>query len=285
MNLLRPRGLATLLINIAWLAPSHAGVRETADINRILRSVSDGRCEEAIQYLAERLQSKQPELQLLAGSMYDQGSCVERNWEKATQLYQQAALGGMGDDALPRLVSIYAVGYRDPAAALWWAAQRPAMLPKDCLPAADPTKQASAFLDELRGWPESRLKGCTYYAGVLFRLKYRSSVRLIRRGASDEVPVNIKIDAANGLIEWYSVIDMKTVVSHLPPDSREIDMSTAPSEDEDPFLRYLWATGVIVLKEFGAPPAQIPSWDTKNTIHIARAIYSPNMLEFITVSP
>lgn len=199
MNLLCLRGLATLLINIAWLAPSHAGVRETADINRILRSVSDGRCDEAIQYLAERLQSKQPELQLLAGSMYDQGSCVERNWEKATQLYQQAALGGMSDDALPRLVSIDAVGYRDPAAALWWAAQRPAM--------------------------------------------------------------------------------------HRPPDSREIDMSTAPSEDEDPFLRYLWATGVIVLKEFGAPPAQIPSWDTKNTIHIARAIYSPNMLEFITVSP
>jgi TPR repeat protein len=56
----------------------------------IVTLIEGGHCKSAVDALKPDLKSKQPDVLLLAGTMYQEGLCVPRNREKAATLYMLA---------------------------------------------------------------------------------------------------------------------------------------------------------------------------------------------------
>lgn len=124
-------------------------------------------CPAAVERLNDGLKAGYPEIAMMAGSMFDVGVCVQKNWNKAVGFYSQASEGGIKEGAY-RLAAGFAARENGPdmAAAMWWAnraglqADRcTAMLPK----ADDPDR----FVEELMQWPARELAVCNYVVGVI----------------------------------------------------------------------------------------------------------------------
>lgn len=211
-----------------------------------------------------------------AADRYEFGKCVKQDWEKSAQYYQRAALGRVAKAAL-RLTALYAVGNRDPAAALYWAARNPAILSRGCLPAANPIENTNGFIEELRTWPTNKLTGCTYHAGLVSRVMERFNqwpngilYQFIGDGGVIyDAEITMRINAQNGSIEWFDSDQKKEAVSQLVKDSSEPDVSNMPSR-EAPLFSF-WSTGVAVLKEFGRPPADESAWSRELIITVQRS--------------
>lgn len=161
---------ATLLLATCGTA-LHAGAGTRSGslvVDAIRGSIAAQNCQQAVDRLKSGLKNEYPEVYLLAGSMYENGICVRRDWDRAVTFYVQAHDAGEKDGA-----ARIAAGYADPAngadvaAALWWATKTPPFrsgacgMPKEAL--ADPDR----FVAELKTWPQARLSICNYYVGVL----------------------------------------------------------------------------------------------------------------------
>ncbi len=125
-------------------------------------------CSAAVHYLKAGLKKNIPLVSLLAGTMYEHGLCVKRDWSTAAGFYTVAFEGGLREGA-ERL----GAGYADPvngpdfAAALWWWQRtRSAKLP-GCTVSKDAADDPDRFVAELGSWPASRLEGCNYMVGVV----------------------------------------------------------------------------------------------------------------------
>jgi hypothetical protein len=133
--------------------------------SQLARQLATGDCAGAVKALNANLAEKSPQAYLLAGSMYEHGACVGRDWKRAMGFYVQAHDGGQPAAAL-RLAAGFAAPENGPdiAAAIWWAG-RGQGLGIDCsLGLIDDPER---FVELLRGWSKSRLEQCNYVIGVL----------------------------------------------------------------------------------------------------------------------
>jgi hypothetical protein len=129
-------------------------------------------CPGAVSRLNAGLAAGYPEVQLLAGSMYDEGVCVKRNWERAVHFYALADDGGQ-KAASARLAAGYAAPDNGPdiGAALWWGAHEKNGAGRSICPVSDQAfGDPDRFVAELRKWPQAQLAACNYAIGVMMTL-------------------------------------------------------------------------------------------------------------------
>lgn len=125
-------------------------------------------CGAAVDRLKAWLSKDVPKVALLAGTMYEHGVCVKRDWSKAVSFYALAFDGGL-KEASERL----AAGYADPAngpdiaAALWWARQARGFNVPFCAVSKEAADDPDRFVAELGTWDTTRLTGCNYIVGVM----------------------------------------------------------------------------------------------------------------------
>jgi hypothetical protein len=157
-----------LILTLAMLAGGALartdGEKAVAGVGERLRA-SD--CGGAVKALNTGLQAGYAEVALLAGTMFEAGLCLNKDWSKAVGFYAQANEGGIREGAL-RLAAGYAAAENGPdaAAALWWA--RRARLEADFCTARLPgTDDPDRFVEELRKWPARELELCNYVVGTM----------------------------------------------------------------------------------------------------------------------
>jgi TPR repeat protein len=156
-------GLA-LATQCAGAAPLTAGAQAAAGIRT---GIEHGECELARASLANGLAAQYPEVQLLEGSMYEGGMCVEPDWNRALQFYSQAFTNGQRQAAY-RLAAGFAapVNGPDAASSLWWGS-RVNVIARGCLPSVPARGNEDLFRAELKTWPAQRLATCAYLTGVM----------------------------------------------------------------------------------------------------------------------
>jgi hypothetical protein len=158
-------GLVVLLAALAGTAQARTdGDRAVASVGERLRAND---CPGAVKALNAALHAGYPEAALLAGTLFEAGHCVGRDWNKAVGFYSQAFDGGVKDGAL-RLAAGFAAIQNgpDPAAALWWA-RRARLEAGQCTANLPRTDDPDQFVQELRKWPAPGLAACNYVVGVI----------------------------------------------------------------------------------------------------------------------
>jgi hypothetical protein len=171
----------TMLLASAGLAllslPALAGESTygRARLSEILDRIAIKDCAGAVGDLNAALKNDFPEVQLLAGTMYEHGVCVKRDWEQAIPYYIQAWQGGVKDGA-NRLAAGYAAPENaDVAAALWWASRERDREGRmggvaqlvGCMVSPAAANDMDRFVADLQTWPQSRLQACNYMTGVM----------------------------------------------------------------------------------------------------------------------
>ncbi|HEX9171256.1 MAG TPA: hypothetical protein VF861_01195 [Telluria sp.] len=133
--------------------------------SKLARQLAAGDCAGAVKVLNADLAEKSPQAYLLAGSMYEHGACVRRDWKRAMGFYVQAHDGGQPAAAL-RLAAGFAAPENGPdiAAAIWWAGRSQEII-IDC--GIGPIDDPERFVELLRGWSKPRLEHCNYVIGVM----------------------------------------------------------------------------------------------------------------------
>lgn len=178
--------LAALCAGTATAATE--GERAVAAVGERMRADD---CAGVVSRLNAGMKNGYPELALLAGTMFENGFCVGRNWDKAVSLYASAAEGGVVEGAL-RL----AAGYADPAngpdaaAALWWA-RRAGLDAGWCTTKLPKAGEPEAFVEALGKWPSHDLEVCTHVVGMLsfIRADVRFPVKGVKREAVGQLEV------------------------------------------------------------------------------------------------
>jgi hypothetical protein len=169
--LLAAAGAALLSLPAFGDESSYGRTRVSEIMDRI--AVKD--CAGAVGDLNAALKKDYAEVQLLAGTMYEHGVCVKRDWDRAVPFYIQSWQGGI-KDAANRLAAGYAAPENaDVAAALWWASRerdrdgRVGGIAKltGCTVNPAATGDMDRFVAELQTWPQSRLASCNYMTGVM----------------------------------------------------------------------------------------------------------------------
>jgi hypothetical protein len=124
-------------------------------------------CEGAVKALNGGLQAGYPEVALLAGTMFEAGFCLKRDWNKAIGFYSQAYDGGIREGAL-RLAAGFAAAPNGPdaAAALWWA-KRARLDADSCTATLPDTDDPDRFVAGLRAWQPKTLEVCNFVIGEM----------------------------------------------------------------------------------------------------------------------
>jgi hypothetical protein len=145
-------------------------------VTAIADRIAQRDCVGAVDDLKSNLKKGFPEVALLAGSLYDNGICVKRDWEHAVPYYIQAWQGGLQDGA-DRLAAGYAAPQNgaDVAAALWWGSRErnrhwQVSGMSGCTVSAAAADDMERFVAELQTWPQARLQACNYMTGVMSTL-------------------------------------------------------------------------------------------------------------------
>lgn len=158
----------SLLLSLAVPAAAERAAPGVEAASEVGARIKAGDCAGAVGSLNEGLAKNHPEVNLLAGAMFENGVCVKPDWNRAMRLYGKAFDGGQ-KAALYRLVSGFAAPEHGPdmAAALWWANRNKEQFTNTACQlsdavAADPDR----FVAELRTWAPARLATCNYMLGV-----------------------------------------------------------------------------------------------------------------------
>lgn len=240
MNYLTRITLAAGLL-LAWPGIACAGLFDYDYYPAVKTHLNNLRCEEAVADLNKGLQKPTGLLNALAGHMYEQGSCVDKNWETAAQFYQRAHFM-KEPSSLAKLVTIHAKSMRDPAAALWWAVQRPGMLPDACTPAS-PTANVQGFVEELRAWPAGKLPACVGVAEIVYGMWYNISFRWsIGRGYM--APFEATFNFGDGTVEWRDLHNKSVFVSRVDRATGEFNENERPGGANS----LLWSAGVEAMQ-------------------------------------
>jgi hypothetical protein len=157
-------------------------------------------CEGAIKNLNAGLSAGYPEVALMAGTMFEAGACVRRDWNKAVRFYSLANEGGMREGAL-RLAAGFAAAANGPdmAAAMWWATR--AGLQADLCTARLPkTDDPDRFVEALRAWPARELAVCNYVVGMIAFVT--ADVRYPMAGVTREIEGRLDIVYQPALVKF-----------------------------------------------------------------------------------
>jgi hypothetical protein len=191
---------ALLFANYAWAEPKLKAPdpRETRRVQAYLDSKD---CPGAVRAIKDGVKARQPDVLLMAGTMMEEGICMQADWKKAVDLYDMAYQAGSAS-AWYAMVAALAVEGRDNGSALWYAAQRPTGLPSYCFPKADPLKDLDGFNAELERMTPSVFKSCVYMVGVMHEVFSRT--RFPRDALYHDVQANLimKFVPSSGTISW-----------------------------------------------------------------------------------
>lgn len=160
--------LAALTALVSFALPA-AATPGAAAASKVLSRIEARDCAGAAILLREGLAQDYPKVDLLAGSMFEDGVCVKADWDRAVRFYSKAFAGGE-KEAMYRLIAGFAAPEHGPdmAAALWWANR-----PKDefsfkvCKVSELNRNDPDRFVEEVRAFPPARLATCNYLIGVL----------------------------------------------------------------------------------------------------------------------
>jgi len=234
----------------AYLEPDPDATR------RVASYLASKDCSGAVKALNDGVQSKQRDVLLLAGAMFETGLCVKENWERAVYFYQLADKAGQ-KLAIHRLAAGYAVAGRDNALALWWAAQRPSDLPRNCIPAADPEKDPDGFAAALARMPVADFKGCVYMTGVYSAIMGETEfpAAAARNGVFGDVIM--AFDPARSAIDWTQDNTGQALAEGV------FDGNKANTESrrkvENSLLDYMRAAGMRALARYSKPDGIDPA--------------------------
>lgn len=157
-------------------------------------------CGNAVKALRTGLKEKHSEVMIMAGTMYERGLCVKKDWNQANDFYLMADAAG-NEHARSKLVAGL-VGQGDAGGALYWLSKLPRTLPEQCYGKIDADKDPDAFAAELNKWTKARLDGCLYMAGVYHAI--RGDMRFPAEASSIGVwgSIRMKFVPASGSVEW-----------------------------------------------------------------------------------
>jgi hypothetical protein len=173
------RRLCAALLAGALCLPLAAGAATPAQESAaaVTRKIEAQDCQGAVDALKAGLKQGHAEVSLLAGTMYEHGVCVARDWNRAVLFYSQARQSGI-KEAADRMAAGYAAPENgaDVAAALWWVGKgsiagapgQQVLAPCAVSPAA--FDDMDRFVAELRTWPQWQLAMCNYVVGVMASL-------------------------------------------------------------------------------------------------------------------
>lgn len=163
--------LLAALLSLPASAAETAFGRQAA--GAIVDRIAAKDCSGAVEDLKAGLKRGFDEVSLLAGSMYDNGVCVRRDWDRAVAFYAKAWDGGM-KEAADRLAAGYAAPENggDIAAALWWANRGRGQAGqaygiKNCTVGATAVDDPDRMVEEMKSWEPARLTSCKYMLGVM----------------------------------------------------------------------------------------------------------------------
>lgn len=216
-NKILGRGCALAAIAAALLAPgaASANILTRADaVDSVKNVIAQGDCATAVSRLKTGLSLEYPEMYELAGSMYEQGLCVRRDWQRAVTFYVQAHQAGV-KSAASRLAAGYAERANGPdaAATLWWFALSGGHAPGNCAVSAADAGDPDRFVAALGAWPAKRIEACTYIVGVMATLnaELRYPDRAGEYGLGGEVALRFhpglpRIDVRMGQSQEYTLL-------------------------------------------------------------------------------
>lgn len=263
-------GLA-LLLAVAATAGAQTSERqrpemtraESQAINGVIVALEHKDCSRAVARLNSGLAQAYPGFFMLAGSMYEDGLCLKPNWERAERMYLRAHEAGHNDGML-RLVAGYALGGRDPGAALWWAQRAHRLrVPADCKAEPGDAQDPDRFVAALRDWPRERLDACLYVLGVTARVigdvDYPASALVFELAGT----VEMHFKPAAGAIEW------RTLAIQEPQMTGVVDGDTLRDRGSRRVQRaletHLREIGLRALKAFPKPAVVPEAWEWKTT--------------------
>lgn len=236
-------------------APSRPESQAVAGIHDALRA---GDCALAAGRLNDGLKRKYPSVYLLAGTMYEQGLCLKKDWDRAARLYQQAHELGE-PQGLERMIAGLAEGGRDRAAAMYWALEDPALqLPEECKAGIELRNEPEAYVAQLRHWPAGRLEACVYVVGVLSAIS--GEIEYPSVGAAYSVYGRYRMDfrPATATVEWEELeLRMGNMAGAISGDDvRDRDSSRV----KDTLRQALQETSQRVLRRFTKPAGVPAQW-------------------------
>lgn len=241
----------SLLLSAAFAHAAPTYVDPDPDATRRVSSyLANKDCPGAVGALNDGVKSKQRDVLLLAGAMFETGLCVKENWERAAYFYQLADKAG-NKAAIHRLAAGYAVTGRDNALALWWAAQRSSALPRNCIPAADPEKDPEGFAAALTRMPVPEFKACVYMTGVYSAIMGETEFPSAAARSGMFGDVLMTFDPARGAIDWSQDNTGQALGEGLI-DGNKINTESR-RKVENSLLDYMRAAGTRTLARYSKP--------------------------------
>ncbi|QYF95475.1 hypothetical protein KY495_10185 [Massilia sp. PAMC28688] len=247
----------------AWADRDELEPPDAEATRRIAAYINSGDCPGAVRQLNAEIKSRQRDVLLLAGAMFETGLCVKPNWDRGIHFYQLAERAGH-PSAVLRLASGYAVAGRDNAMALWWMAQRPGGMPRACIPAADPLEDAAGFESALAAMPQSQRQSCIYmtgvYASILAETEFPAPAS-INNVFGD---LDMVFNAADGTVSWTQV----TLEQATQPGVADGPAGLAFSREtvEDTLLSYMRGISDRSLARYQKPESVDPGMRIKQRI-------------------
>lgn len=170
-------------------------------------------CGRAVKALNDGLKNKFTEVMLMAGTMYERGLCVKKDWNQANKYYLMADAAG-NEHARSKLVAGL-VGQGDAGGAMFWLSKMPRTLPAQCYSSIDAEKDPDGFEAELNTWQKARLDACMYMAGVYYAIE--GDMRFPAEASSIGVWGSIEMTfvPATGAVEWKQLNHETRVISGL----------------------------------------------------------------------
>ena len=253
-----------------WTGAASAGgwIADKADleaVNAVWVHIGHKECGGAVRTLNEGMAKNHPSVLLLAGAMFETGTCLKPNWDRAVDHYQRADAAGH-PQAAAKLASGYAasVGGPDRAAAMWWALRAGTPLPTECQSVKALVDDAGAFVQALQGWPAGRLDNCAYVAGVMATIAgdLEFSARAAAHGLRGQLrvgftPARQQVDIATEELEFV------TIGGIVNGDAMDINRNSRSLRLE--FERDLRKSAELALRRYVGPPAIAPDWNVSTT--------------------
>lgn len=232
------------------------------------RYFSNNDCESAVKLLNKSLAVKAPETYLLAGTMYEDGVCLKKSWEKAIHYYslaQQAPVNPKRPQtqrlALSRIIGTLAMDQRDPGTALWWAGIARDIGPAACHSADHLRDDPDAFTAALNNWGAAKLSACVYTIGVLHRISgdVQYPRDAVQQGMSGTF--EMKFIPAQASIHWRTLDSSRLAVSQVAqPGNTEARLV------KKQFIDYFEAISKRALADFPKPDNIDPAWEIKEQL-------------------
>jgi TPR repeat protein len=183
-------------------------------------------CPGAVGALNDGVKSKQRDVLLLAGAMFETGLCVKENWERAAYFYQLADKAG-NKAAIHRLAAGYAVTGRDPE------------------------KDPEGFAAALTRMPVPEFKACVYMTGVYSAIMGETEFPSAAARSGMFGDVLMTFDPARGAIDWSQDNTGQALGEGLI-DGNKINTESR-RKVENSLLDYMRAAGTRTLARYSKP--------------------------------